>query len=537
VALIEDGLLHAPTRVQYEAVARMRWRMLVNSFRTPHGKFELTAQALITGFFACVWLTAGIGFGVASWRYATDGKFPMLATLLWPVLIAWQLIPVILGALQGNIDLTFLLRFPVTFRGYVFLYICLGCFDLSSLMGGLTLLGMWIGTVLAHLELLIWMTMALVLFAVFNLLLTKATFAWLDKFLAQRRTRVVFGAAVLILLSGLTILRPVLTFPVSHRSLWLPPDLIARALQMAEEGRSFQAGALLSLLAVYPIVASILLAIRLHAEYRGETLSEVPGVKLQASRPEALRRLRWLEQVPGSFGALVQKELICFSRNGLVIFHLTVPLLVVFFWAGGMRTDLGLHISQYVLPLGIAIAIAPFSRHICNSFGGEGPGIQLCFLSPTRVRSMILAKNILHFALIGLEAVLVFVIVLVRQGMPSRSILVATSCWLLFAAPAQLAAGNVLSLTMAYRMTKLRISSEPGATSNGMLGLLLQVSLIVAGLAIYLPLSAHGRIEMAGRIFLLLAAGTALSWLVVLSQVDRMAASRREVLLARLVRI
>ena len=120
--------------------------------------------------------------------------------------------------------------------------------------------------------------------------------------------------------------------------------------------------------------------------------------------------------------------------------------------------------------------------------------------------------------------------------MPSLSILVATSCWLLFAVPAQLAVGNVLSLTMAYRMTKLRISTEPGATSNGMLGLLLQVLLLVVGLAIYLPLAEHGRIEMARPIFLLLATGTALSWLVVLSQVDRMAASRREALLARLVR-
>ena len=36
---------------QFEAVGRMRWRMLINSLRTPAGKFELTAQALINGFF------------------------------------------------------------------------------------------------------------------------------------------------------------------------------------------------------------------------------------------------------------------------------------------------------------------------------------------------------------------------------------------------------------------------------------------------------------------------------------------------------
>jgi ABC-2 type transport system permease protein len=232
----------------------------------------------------------------------------------------------------------------------------------------------------------------------------------------------------------------------------------------------------------------------------------------------------------------VRKEFICLFRSGPIIFGLVAPLLILFYLAGGLRTGLAAA-SPYALPLGIAIAIMPFSRQICNSFGGEGPGIQLCFLSPTRIRSMMVAKNIMHLVVIGLETVLVFAIVLIRQGVPSPSIVATTLCWLLFALPAQLAAGNVLSITMPYRMTMTRISTEPGATSNGMLGLLLQVLLLAAGVAIYLPLSEDGRIEMARRIFLELAALTALSWLAVLSQVDRMAASRREALLARLVRI
>src|SRR5262249_56725443 len=92
--------------------------------------------------------------------------------------------------------------------------------------------------------------------------------------------------------------------------------------------------------------------------------------------------------------------------------------------------------------------------------------------------------------------------------------------------------GNVLSITMAYRMTKTRISTEPGATSNGMLSLLVQVLLLVVGRSIYLPLAQDGRIELARRIFLLLAIGTFVVWLAVLSKVDRMAGSRRRALLA-----
>ena len=75
---------------QFEAVGRMRWRMLINSLRTPAGKFELTAQALINGFFSLAWLGAGIGFGLASWQSAKDHNLAMLSSLLWAVSIAWQ---------------------------------------------------------------------------------------------------------------------------------------------------------------------------------------------------------------------------------------------------------------------------------------------------------------------------------------------------------------------------------------------------------------------------------------------------------------
>jgi len=509
---------------QFEAVGRMRWRMLINSLRTPAGKFELTAQAFINGFFSLTWLGAGIGFGLASWQSAKDHNLTMLSSLLWAVSIAWQVMPILLEGFQGNVDLTFLRRFPVSFRAYAFLHIFLGLFDLSSLMGGLTLLGIWVGTALARPDLLIWTTASLVVFALFNLLLSKAIFAWFEKLFSQRRTRTMFGAMVLILVVGL-----------AAQFRWLPPGLSASAIQMAEKGHLFQATAAFGGLALYLIVVGVLLAIRLHAEYRGESLSKSPGLNPQASALDVPRRVSWFDQVPGSFGALIQKELICFSRNGVLIFGLAAPLLFLFYMAGKPVMNLA-PLSQYALPIGIALAMAPFSRQICNSFGAEDAGIQLCFLLPTRFRSIMLAKNILQLGLIGLEAVLVFLIVLVRHGMPSFSIVATTFCWLLFVLPAQLAVGNVLSITMAYRMTKTRISSEPGATSSGLLSLLFQVLLFMAGRSIYLPLAQDGHIELARQIFLLLAIGTVVVWLAVLSKVDRLAESRRSALLASLVR-
>ena len=307
-----------------------------------------------------------------------------------------------------------------------------------------------------------------------------------------------------------------------------------RPFRWREEGDLFQATAAFGGLALYLIVVGVLLAIRLHAEYRGESHSKSPGLNPQAASLDVPRHVSWFEQVPGSFGALIQKELICFSRNGVLIFGLAAPLLFLFYMAGKPVMTLA-PLSQFALPIGIALAMAPFSRQICNSFGAEDAGIQLCFSCPRDFADHAGEKH-MQLALIGLEAVLVFLIVLVRHGMPSFSIVATTFCWLLFVLPAQLAIGNVLSITMAYRMTKTRISSEPGATSSGLLSLLFQVLLFMAGRSIYLPLAQDGHIELARQIFLLLAIGTVVVWLAVLSKVDRLAESRRSALLASLVR-
>ena len=51
-------------------------------------------------------------------------------------------------------------------------------------------------------------------------------------------------------------------------------------------------------------------------------------------------------------------------------------------------------------------------------------------------------------------------IVVFRFGPPEPTLRSATICWMLFALPANLAAGNILSITLAYRMTLTRLSRE-----------------------------------------------------------------------------
>ena len=54
-----------------------------------------------------------------------------------------------LSTAQESVDFNFLLRFPVSFRSYVLLYLFFGLFDPSSLLGGMCMLGIWVGVVTA----------------------------------------------------------------------------------------------------------------------------------------------------------------------------------------------------------------------------------------------------------------------------------------------------------------------------------------------------------------------------------------------------
>ena len=548
------GVMGAAARAQYGALTEMRSRILVNSLRTRRGKFELGASIFSSGFFLLIWLGAGAGLGVLAWQFVTANHLAMLAVLLWPVLLMWQAMPVMLVSFQGNADLTVLLRFPVSFGSYALLYIFSGLFDLSSLLGGTALLGVWIGTVVARPQLAFWAALALILFAIFNLLLTRMIFAWLDRWLAQRKTREILGTLILFLFLGLQFLNPAFHQRRGHRSSTaiavrrserlanrlqrpLPPALAVDVIQLAAEGHAFATSVSLGGLTLYAIGAAALLAWRLKAEYRGESLGDAPRGVTSA---RTIHEPRVQEAQPsmrgsGTIGAIFEKEIRYLSRSGTMLYGLLAPLVLLFLFGGASRTGHG-SAFQYAFPLGVAYGFLGLTRLVGNSLGGEAAGIQIYFLSPTRFRTVMLAKNLVQLVLFGIELVMVCAIVWLRFGMPGPQIIVATFCWLLFALPLQLAMGNVLSITMAYRMTLTRMSRQQGAMGNSLVALLIQVLLFAVGAAIFLSLSHLGHAELAAPVFLVMAVGGFLAWLWGLSAVDRLATNRREVLIAALVR-
>ena len=566
----ESRLLGPLAKAQLAAVLQMRWRMLINSLRSRVGKFELGARIFAAVFFGIVWTGVGVGCGAAAYLIAANHQFKFLPALLWPIFFMWQVVPILLSAAQESVDFNFLLRFPVSFRSYLLLYLSFGVFDPSSMLGAICLLGVWSGIVLSSPQLILWITAALAIFAVFNFLLTRMIFAWLERWLAQRRTREILGVLSFLLLISFQFLNPALhshghaisraatlhTLKVVQKvQQFFPPGMAGDAVAMAASGQSATALTFLSGLLLYAGVVGALLAMRLRAEFRGESFGEAPAragnkraIAAAPRRGENIgsrsRQHSWLN---GPIAGILVKELRYLSRSGVMLFGLITPLVLIVAMGRGFSSSFsgagsgfgrvdGLSPIHFIFPIAIAYGFLPLTRQFCNSLGTEGAGIQLYFLSPTPFRTVMLAKNLLQTGMFCMELVLVAFAAIYRFGAPPQTLAVATFCWVLFALPANLAAGNILSITLAYRMTLTRLAREQGSVGNGLLSLLIQLVIFAVGVAVYIPLTILHHAEFAAPVFLVLAAGSWLLWRRVLSNVDGMVAGRREALMATLVR-
>jgi ABC-2 type transport system permease protein len=186
--------------------------------------------------------------------------------------------------------------------------------------------------------------------------------------------------------------------------------------------------------------------------------------------------------------------------------------------------------------LALGYAIVGFTQLIYNNLGGEGPGIQLLFLSPTPIRTVILAKNLFHAALFGTDALLVSIVACWTLGTPAPDALGASVAWVLFALPVHLAVGNAFSLMMPYKINLSRIGKQKGSQANALLSLLGQAITLGAGVGVFALCAWAGKLWLAAPIFLVLAVGAVAFWIHMLGRVDAMANARRGELITTLVK-
>ena len=565
-APLSRGAFSSLARMQYRALAEMRWSMFRNSLRSTRGAIELGARTVAYLLYSLLGLALTVGFGFGAYFIAASAKWSVMAILLWSLFVMWQFVPVMLASLQERFDLGTLLRFPLGFGTYCVLHLVFGLVDASTIMGCLCSFGIWIGIVVERPDLFAWAGFILLVSAVFNVLLVRTIAAWIDRWLAQRRTREIVGALFFVALLSLQLLNPAfwrqnhprmrvqshaVVVPylntVDRVQRWMPPGLAAYAIGRSGESHPVPAMEAIGLLGIYALAVGGVLGLRLRGEYRGENFSEAPA-RQKAERParawpgepaDKSSSVGWmLIQGSGPLAAIMEKEFRVLMRAMPLLYGLAAPLLMAFVLSGLFvrHGTPGGHAMSMSFLVSIAYAMVGFTQLFYNNLGPDGPGIQVLFLAPTPMRTVMLAKNLFHALLLLVDAVLVCVITALRIGWPPPVAIAATAAWLLFALPVHLAAGNAFSLVMPYRMNLGRMTRQRGSQGSALLSMLIQLAVLGLGAAIFAVCSFFGRLWIAVPVLLALAIAAILAWIRELDQIDTMASRRRELLIATLAR-
>ena len=556
-----EGMLSREARTQYTAMARMRWRMFMNGLRSIHGLLDLGATGIAWMFYSILGLGLGVGLAAAAYSIASHASWQYLPILFWAISFLWLMFPVLIASFQEQSDLGILLRFPVHFGSYFLLYLISGLMEASTLIGVLCCLGVWLGIVIARHDLYLWAMLGLSVFAVFNILLVRAVFAWIDRWLAQRKTREILGAVFMVLIVGLLVINSVwnqkryegtknhkeeaaplrealdkyapLLRTANLVQQWLPPGLSARTLQRGIEQNPLAGFASLNMLGLWVVLAGGALAGRLKAQYRGQNLGWA------SSRDNAIGRGGgWTLGGSRPFTAIVEKELRSLLRTVPLLWAVSVPMLFVVVIAGVFHHSPSSDRNSfpYAFPLCVAYALLGFTGLFYNNLGAEGDGIQLLFLSPTPIRTVLLAKNLLHSILFVLVGFAAGVLSCLRLGIPPFVVLAATGAWLVFALPCNLAAGIIFSLTMPYRINPGRITRPAGAQANSLSAALIQLGVLGVGVLVFWLCWSLKNPWLAVPIFLALAGCALFVWLRVLHYSDDNANQRRDSLIATLMK-
>ncbi len=539
---------------QLTAIANLRWRMFLNGLRSKRGKMELASRLVIT----LVFVVGGIGgFFVAAgsaFYVVSQNNAEYLAILLWPIFFFWQLFPVMSTAFASNPDSTDLLRFPLSYRAYFLLRLVYGYFDPASALGTVGLLGILLGVGAARPFLLPWTFLVLLTFALFNLILMQTVFAWLERWLSQRRTREIMGVLFILFILSFQLIGPVVgrlgraphpainrAFEVGTRVQALfPPGLAANAIAQVSHGQTLPGFASFVSLGVVTLALGALLHLRLRAQFRGENLSEAASGP--AIAPARSLQVGW--DLPGfseSVAAVFEKEMRYLARSGPMLLTLIMPIFMLLVFRMGPLNSLR-HSSSFsrtpdmAFPGAAAYAILVLTNLVFNSFGGDSGGVQFFYASPVSFREIFLAKNLTHAGILVANTAFAWIAVSYLYGPPHLAVTIATLAGLLFAAPLNFAAGNLLSIYAPKKRDFSTFGRQNVSQTTVLASFGVQLVIVGLGVAAFAVARLYNNPWIATLLFLVFAAMSIPLYVVVLGRLDRIALQRRETLVAELCR-
>jgi ABC-2 type transport system permease protein len=553
----------AQSRAQFAALAKLRWCIFRNAFRRKGGVGEVVARIIIFPLLGFIAIAPIVGSGIGAYFIISSGHIAMLPLLTWGIFLLWQLVVLNVTPPGLSFDINTIIRFPLSFPRYLTARVFFGLLSASTVIGTLCLISADIGIIIAQPSLALWSTLLLAIFALANIFFTRMIMVWVDRWLSTRRAREIFTAFILFASLGFQYINlnfnpgmqgrhhrhvsshlPLLRSIYHHIkpiAAFLPPGLTAVSIISYSRSHVFAAIASLFGLIAFGALFFSVYAWRMHREFRGENLSETT----QSNRPQAQRSIATAPRpavVPNTFDiaaartrtfglnatviACLKKEFIYLRRNINQLYGFVVPIFMVFLLANRMTASE--RFGDYVFPVAIAYSILGVSILSYNALGMDGTGVQFYFLSPTRLRDVFLAKNLMGFLLNLIELVLIFAVITIAAHPPPFIIALATICWLLFATFINGAVGNLRSLSAPKKIDLSKISRKQASQLSVLIALGILVACLGIGYGVLILCSSLNRPWLMIPIFATLALISFIVYLQVLNRLDAIALDHRE---------
>jgi ABC-2 type transport system permease protein len=564
IAAVTERWTAAQSRAQFAALAKLRWCIFRNAFRRKGGGGELAARIILFPIIGLFAIGPIIGSGIGAYFLVSSGRIAMLPILTWAVFGLWMLVVLNISPPGLSFDINTIIRFPLSFPRYLIARLFFGLLSASNVIGTLALIAADIGVAIARPSLTPWATLLFATFALANIFFVRMILVWVERWLSTRRAREIFTAFILFASLGfqyinlhfnpglqshhhryqtsthLPLFLKIFHHFVQPTAALLPPGLTASSIISADQGHVLNAIAALLGLIVFGALFFGVYAWRMHREFRGENLSEVAHPNQPRSHRGIVPTRQTLASntVPvaatstATFGlnntviACLQKEFIYLRRNINQLYGFIVPIFMVFLFAGRMSASE--RYGDFVFPIAVAYSIFGVSVLAYNALGMDGAGVQFYFLSPTRLRDVFLAKNLMGFLLAFVELVVIFAVIAFMAHPPPMVITLATIGWLLFTTFINGTVGNLRSLMAPKKIDLTRVSRKQASQLSVLISLGIVIACLGIGYSGFFLANSLGRPWLMVPFFMALAVIAFIVYLQVLSRLDTIALDHRE---------
>jgi ABC-2 type transport system permease protein len=575
IHLASDRWTTEQRRAQFGAIAWLRWRILINSFRRKGSKAELIGLILVYPLFGFLILALVVGAGIGAWAMAANNHMQWISPLLWGIFVLCQLLNIQLGQPGTTFDPTQLIRFPVGSRTYVVIRLFFGILTPANIVGTLMSFAVALGVTIAFPGLWFCTFVALAVFAAANVLFSRMVFAWVDRWLSTRRAREVFGGLIFVFSLGIqwanftfnpayhhhsrshavtrqSIDSAQALYHHAHRFMAvLPPDLATSALLAAKRAAVVPYLGYTAACALFAAFFLLIFALRMTTEYRGENLSDVANATRKPAkttlRPSHVTMVTKPLQdtpamhtagqtrfnLPGPVVAMLSKELLYIRRTMGILYGLIMPIFLVLILANRMASRTN---GFWLFPAAVSYALLTIGPLSYNAFGLEGAGAQFYFLAPVRMRDILLAKNLFAFGMAFVEILAVFGIICYVASAPPLYITVSAFLYAIGTLAINMIFGNRRSITTPKKVDPQKMMKKQANQVSAFISLGIMAA--AAGLAasiFALTYFMHLRWLLV-PVFSVFAAGGLFAYWKSLDAVDRFSREHREEMLTELTK-